>query len=124
MILNSDQCNSEDLSDTFLSGECGIYGDICKELCSNIISSDEACNAREDDCFWLYSGSSGTEGSCKDINDESLECSSIENGDQCKTGLEKTTLGNDCFWLLENPSGSQGVCLEKVWCNILWWVIM
>jgi hypothetical protein len=70
-------------------------------------------------CFWLYSASSGAEGSCKDSNDASLECTWIMNGDQCKTGLEGTTLENVCFWISGHASGSEGTCVEKVWREIL-----
>jgi hypothetical protein len=64
MILNTDQCNSEDLTGTSLSGKCGIYGGVCKQLCSNIVSSNDACNTRGDDCFWLWENPSGSQGEC------------------------------------------------------------
>jgi hypothetical protein len=99
MIVNADQCDF-DLVGTSLSSLCGIYSNVCKELCSNITNSSVKCNARIDDCFWLYNSNEGVEGagSCKDKNDASLECAWVINGDQCKTGLEGTTLENDCFW--------------------------
>jgi hypothetical protein len=121
MIVNTDQCNSDLLAETSLSGKCGIYGDGCKELCSNISSSAVTCNARIGDCFWLYSSNGGVEGagSCKDKNDANLECTWFMNGDQCKTGLEGTTLENDCFWIWGEASGLEGTCAQKVWCNTM-----
>jgi hypothetical protein len=81
-------------------------------------------------CFWLYSGSSGAEGSCKDKNDASLECTSVMNGDQCRMGLQGTTIKDDCFWIEGHASGSEGTCVKKVLCSvlvcniILWGVIL
>jgi hypothetical protein len=121
MIVNIDQCDLDLLAGTSLSGKYGIYGDGCKELCSNISNSAITCNARIGDCFWLYSSNEGVEGagSCKDKNNASLKCTWVMNGDQCKTGLEGTTLENDCFWIWGDASGLEGTCAEKVWCNTM-----
>jgi hypothetical protein len=74
-----------------------------------------------DDCFWLYNSNEEVEatGECKDKKDAGLTCTSVMNGDQCKTGLEGTTLEKDCFWIWGDGSGLEGTCVEKVRCNAL-----
>jgi hypothetical protein len=121
MIVETDQCDLDHLAETSLSGKCGIYDDACKELCNNISSSAVTCNARIDECFWLYNSNEGVEGagSCKDKNDASVKCAWVMNGDQCNTGLKGTTLEDDCFWLWGDGSGLEGTCVEKVQCNTL-----
>jgi hypothetical protein len=47
-------------------------------------------------CFWLYSASSGTAGSCSNKINSSLECTLVPNVTQCESGLEGTSLANTC----------------------------
>jgi hypothetical protein len=125
MIVNTDQCDLN-LEGTSLFGKCGVYGSECKESCSNITSGSAACNARRDDCFWLYTSNEGVEetGSCKDKKDVSLECDLVMDGEQCRTGLKGTALENDCLWLRGNASiletVSNGVCVKKVLLSSEW----
>jgi hypothetical protein len=98
MISNTDQCSSAELANTLLPNKCGVYGDICKELCYNITAFND-CNARADDCFWLYN-SSDTElndGECRDKDDESLTCLNVRRSTQCPSSGVKN-LDSRCIW--------------------------
>jgi hypothetical protein len=52
--MNMTQCNENDLGNTKLINECGIYNEICKTKCSKLTSETNCnSNSRDNDCIWL-----------------------------------------------------------------------
>jgi hypothetical protein len=118
------QCTSAgDKECIWISGES--EGQRCQEVktsCEEILT-EAACEqtgaaksgSTTCDCFWLYSGSSGSTGSCKDKNDNSLSCADAKRPNQC-TNTNIVKLGTNCLWWLGNSSTphSSDSCVDKV----------
>jgi hypothetical protein len=77
--------------------------------CSKIINASQCLTEEVRDlglnCFWLYSGSDETDGSCKWKNDTNIKCSDAKIEDQCTKSSDIENLGDDkCFWIIKNES--------------------
>jgi hypothetical protein len=56
------QCNDDKLSR--LNIECGIYDELCKDICSSLNDDKNECDKREDDCYWIKTGEKNENSKC------------------------------------------------------------
>jgi hypothetical protein len=111
-VKNGNQCSTTGLGETSLNDKCDIYNDKCKQKCSTLLS-DVDCYSRNEDCFWLFSGKTGSDGNCYNNNDNTVSCENSKRWDEC-TSLNK--FRTDCFWLFGNSTITQSSneCKNKV----------
>jgi hypothetical protein len=77
-------------------------------------SESESC--RSDDCFWLYNGSTGEKGSCKEKDDGLLRCSDVKRLDQCPLSNVNNLKEKKCIWVLNTCYDVKSTC-ESVTAN-------
>jgi hypothetical protein len=68
-------------------------------------------------CFWLYDTPDKDTGTCREKQDETLECSEAKKALQC-TEMTIDKFGDNCFWLQANTTRDpsfEAQCVNKVW---------
>jgi hypothetical protein len=71
-----------------------------EEGCNSITNLNEC----SEDCFWLYSETSGTSGTCKDKSDNKLECAQAKRSDQCTDNSINKFGSDNCIWISEETT--------------------
>jgi hypothetical protein len=74
------------------------------------VLEDSLCNSAttgaEGACTWIYSGASGSTGTCVPKSSQSYNCNNLVQEGQCTNGGNLNMLSGSCTWIYSSGGGS------------------